>query len=275
MPLSDNCIYVTNPQWADFLRNQDIRQSANFWRKDRRHLALRDGANFYFKLKGSNFVAGRGKFAGMKMMSLKEAWETYGQGNGVGTFKELVRKAHDVLHIPRSNGQINCVELNDLEFLPPEQYYQVSPTLFPSNILAAKFFSDDQLENLNQRFAGKGSGISDQIPEQVANPEGLPEGATRKILINSYERNREARRKCIAHFGARCLVCGFNFEAKYGELGRGFIHVHHVVPLAAIRKEYVIRPTKDLKPVCPNCHAMLHAQNPALSIEALRRMIRG
>lgn len=274
MPLSDNCIYVTDPQWADFLRDQDIRQSANFWRKDRRHLSLRDGANFYFKLRGSNFVAGRGKFGGMQAMSVRKAWETYGKGNGVSTFKELMQKMHDVLGISGKNNQINCIELNDLEFLPPGEYYKVPATLFPSNILAAKFFSDEQLENLNRRFAARGSGIADQIPEQIADSEGLPEGATRKILINSYERNREARRKCIAHFGARCLACKFDFEKKYGKLGRGFIHVHHVVPLAAIRKKYVIRPTKDLKPVCPNCHAMLHAQTPALTIEALQRMIR-
>ncbi len=25
------------------------------------------------------------------------------------------------------------------------------------------------------------------------------------------------------------MACGFNFEKKYGERGKGFIHVHHIV----------------------------------------------
>ena len=44
----------------------------------------------------------------------------------------------------------------------------------------------------------------------------------------------------------------------YGELGQGFIHVHHIVPISKIGKEYKIDPINDLVPVCPNCHAMLH-----------------
>ena len=47
-------------------------------------------------------------------------------------------------------------------------------------------------------------------------------------------------------------------EEKYGDLGKGFIHVHHIVPLNKIGKEYVVDYKNDLIPVCPNCHAMLH-----------------
>jgi|ERR1700734_3962751 len=47
----------------------------------------------------------------------------------------------------------------------------------------------------------------------------------------------------------------------------GFIHVHHLRQLSDIRKEYLVDPIKDLRPVCPNCHAVLHLRNPAYSIE--------
>jgi 5-methylcytosine-specific restriction protein A len=44
----------------------------------------------------------------------------------------------------------------------------------------------------------------------------------------------------------------------YGELGKNFIHVHHVIEISTIKKEYEIDYKTDLMPVCPNCHAMLH-----------------
>ncbi len=75
---------------------------------------------------------------------------------------------------------------------------------------------------------------------------------------------------CIKHYGAVCIVCDFSFEQVYGDLGAGFIHVHHLTPLSDIGREYQVNPIKDLRPVCPNCHAMLHREKETLSIEVLR-----
>jgi 5-methylcytosine-specific restriction protein A len=67
-----------------------------------------------------------------------------------------------------------------------------------------------------------------------------------------------------------------DFEETYGQLGRGFIHVHHIVPIATIGKEYKLDPVNDLVPVCPNCHAMLHhgAEGHVLTIEELKEIIK-
>jgi 5-methylcytosine-specific restriction endonuclease McrA len=100
------------------------------------------------------------------------------------------------------------------------------------------------------------------------------EGSTTQILVNSYERSASARRACLAHHGHACKACGFDFGTRYGEVGRGFIHVHHVVKISSVGKEYVVNPVTDLIPVCPNCHAMLHQSDPPLSIEDLRVLIR-
>jgi predicted HNH restriction endonuclease len=91
--------------------------------------------------------------------------------------------------------------------------------------------------------------------------------------VNSYERNPAARRACIAHYGTGCSVCGFNFGQVYGDLGEGYIHVHHLRDLATIGTEYEVDPIADLRPVCPNCHAMLHRETPAMSIEELKEII--
>ncbi|EGQ9330366.1 HNH endonuclease, partial [Vibrio vulnificus] len=94
------------------------------------------------------------------------------------------------------------------------------------------------------------------------------------ITINAYERNSAARQACINKLGCSCMICGFNFELVYGERGSGFIHVHHIVPVAEINHEYKIDPVTDLIPVCPNCHAMLHRNGHTLSPKELSGLIR-
>jgi putative restriction endonuclease len=110
------------------------------------------------------------------------------------------------------------------------------------------------------------SGFACTFPEEVPS-EILVEGAVYRVCINAYERNPVARRLCIQHHGCRCVICGFDFGNVYGEIARGFIHVHHLRPLSEIGEEYVIDPVNDLRPVCPNCHAVLHLRVPPYSIE--------
>ena len=107
-------------------------------------------------------------------------------------------------------------------------------------------------------------------PEEISNPEGYAEGAKKQVTVNSYERDRQARDRAIQIHGLDCFVCAMNFESKYGEIGIGFIHVHHLVPLHTIDNTYQVDPEKDLVPVCPNCHAMLHRSSNPPTIEQLK-----
>ncbi len=100
------------------------------------------------------------------------------------------------------------------------------------------------------------------------------EGARRLVYINSYERSRKAREACKRVHGTSCVACGFDFGGTYGTDFRGFIHVHHVRPLADIGEGYEVDPRTDLVPVCPNCHAVIHSTNPPLSISAVRKLLR-
>lgn len=88
----------------------------------------------------------------------------------------------------------------------------------------------------------------------------FPEGAKQTVQVNRYERNPEARAKCIEFHKARCKVCEMSFDETYGMFAKDFIHVHHIKPLSEINEEYEVDPINDLIPVCPNCHAMLHRQ---------------
>lgn len=112
------------------------------------------------------------------------------------------------------------------------------------------------------------------FPEELLPGETFPEGATRQVLVNTYERNPAARRRCIDHYGARCIVCEFDFGAVYGEAAEGFIHVHHLKPLAEIGATYEVDPVVDLRPVCPNCHGVIHLRVPPYSIEEVTELLR-
>jgi predicted HNH restriction endonuclease len=99
------------------------------------------------------------------------------------------------------------------------------------------------------------------------------EGHGTKISVNKYERNSAARKKCIERYGVTCF-CGFNFEEVYGDIGKDFIHVHHLIKLSDIGQNYQVNPIDDLRPVCPNCHAMLHKKDPPYTIDELMQLIK-
>lgn len=119
--------------------------------------------------------------------------------------------------------------------------------------------------------------LADIVPieeEMISDHEaGYAEGSVQRTEVNRYERNPLNRKLCLAVKGYDCAICGMNFEKQYGEIGHHFIHVHHIVPVSQIGEGYIIDPLRELIPVCPNCHVMLHKSNPPLLPEELKRMI--
>jgi 5-methylcytosine-specific restriction protein A len=138
-------------------------------------------------------------------------------------------------------------------------------------------FTEEEINEAKRRLAlqpkRKQVTPESNYPETLDESENYVEGATHQIRINAYERNQKAREACLKKHGYRCKVCNMSFEAVYGDIGRQYIHVHHIKPLAIVRAEYKIDPITDLAPVCPNCHAMLHTSNPPLEISALRKLL--
>ena len=110
-----------------------------------------------------------------------------------------------------------------------------------------------------------------EIPEQpISETEGSHEGAHKQISVNIYERDRIARDKCLQHYGTSCAVCGKDMSEIYGPAATGLIHVHHLKPLSEIKEDYRVHPIADLRPVCPNCHAVIHRRKPPYKIEEVK-----
>ena len=133
--------------------------------------------------------------------------------------------------------------------------------------------TDKELIRIDNSWYASGQIHGTRLPEEIDAKEVFKEGALKTVTVNLYERSAAARLKCLAHYGYKCAVCSFDFENKYGEIGKNYIQVHHIIPISEIGKEYEINPISDLIPVCPNCHAMIHITRPALSIKQLREAI--
>jgi 5-methylcytosine-specific restriction protein A len=89
------------------------------------------------------------------------------------------------------------------------------------------------------------------------------------------ERNPRLIRDAKRFHGSTCMVCGFNFEERYGEIGRGYIEAHHLMPMSEIGdRPREQDPRTDFAVVCPNCHRMLHTDNPPLALNDLRALLR-
>ena len=103
-------------------------------------------------------------------------------------------------------------------------------------------------------------------------PVTYAEGHVAIVYVNRFERDPRNRRAAIEKHGDRCLGCNLSLQDRYGAIAEGFIHIHHTKPLATLR-ESNIPDLDDLIPLCPNCHAVVHLQDPPLTIDQLRKRI--
>jgi hypothetical protein len=193
---------------------------------------------------------------------------------------DVYRATHHLLTIEGSQEPAREIPLDpvarQLRFVAPQSRDRLTITagqVDQQQVRAVRGLTPDTIEifeGLWRTASGRDarrSGIEGE--EHVPNRSYL-EGTAVRVLVNRYERDREARDACVAHHGAVCVVCSFEFVREYGEMGEGFIHVHHMVPLATLGQQYRVDPINDLVPVCPNCHAMLHRSEPPMTVDELR-----
>lgn len=109
--------------------------------------------------------------------------------------------------------------------------------------------------------------------ETIETDHGV-EGKKVRIYTTKYERNPANRKEAIKIHGTRCMVCDFDFEEVYGELGKDFIEVHHTKPLFSLEHEVEVNPEEDLVCLCSNCHRMIHRRrDKIMSVEELKELM--
>lgn len=176
----------------------------------------------------------------------------------------------DILINPDKNilfdrNDLDKVDPNKIQqWFPRQSGISIKPEIL--SLLESNWF-DFIAEN---KYFGNGFVSNDVISNES---KSFIEGKSKEVIQTRYERNPQARKTCLRHHGYSCQICEFNFEKIFGEIGKGFIHVHHINAIAGIGKEYEIDPKNDLIPVCPNCHAMIHSKIPAFTIDEIKAKI--
>ena len=212
---------------------------------------LRLGKIFVYGIVGEQHLFAPSRFAGYSQCTL-EKHMAFPNKDGKITTPQISRLLGKPL--PNSTAEPAYIALCKVAGVDPSgkerTYWHLE---LPTDLLSA-FLSSGEV------------GFPDEVGRYV-------EGATKRVLVNAYERNATARSACLSHYGYNCSVCAFNFESDFGEeIGGGFMHVHHVKPISVQGGEYTVNPIEDLRPVCPNCHAMLHKSDPPFTIEELREI---
>ena len=175
----------------------------------------------------------------------------------------------DILINPNKNIIFNKTFLDNIDPRNVQQWFpQQSGICIKPEVIDA--LESEWFDFITKNKYIKNSFLSNDVVTDFK--ETFREGKSKDILQTRYERNPEARKRCLSHYGYSCKVCNFNFENNFGEVGKGFIHVHHINQISEIGREYEIDPIKDLIPVCPNCHSMIHSKKPAFTIAEINKI---
>lgn len=131
------------------------------------------------------------------------------------------------------------------------------------------------LDILDEPSEGFPLGGNSEI-SQVVHFNELGADETRRRLKNHFriDRSKKLREAKLKWFDEKygriyCENCEFDFYKKFGERGRGFMEVHHKVPLAGLLPN-TITYLDDLLLLCANCHRMVHRRQPDLTPDQLR-----
>ncbi|MEE1072395.1 MAG: hypothetical protein U0L26_08420 [Cellulosilyticum sp.] len=106
----------------------------------------------------------------------------------------------------------------------------------------------------------------EEIKEEVKLEETQPEEG-------ALDYKARIKKECLEYYGAICDICGFDFGYTYGEAYEDCIEVHNVNGTDEEIKEDT-HPVQDLIPVCCNCHRIIHSQNPPISVEKMRKIVK-
>ena len=152
-----------------------------------------------------------------------------------------------------------------------EKVLETVPEEYENDFYRGYHWNCEVIERIRNASKHEINWDEETVQEETA---GTTEGKRTVYYTTKYERSSKNREAAIRIHGTKCMICGFDFGQKYGELGKGYIEVHHIKPLATLEKEVVINPETDLICVCANCHRMLHRfKNYIVTVEELKYIV--
>lgn len=139
---------VTDRRWYEFLRARPELTEVNFWRPSGRGFgAISSGEPFLFKTHHpDNQLVGAGLLSAPVSLRLSEAWDIFGEANGVSSHAELRAAIGRYRAAPLNVGddpEIGCILLREVTFTDSPM---TAPPDFAGNIVVGKTY-DLEKEN--------------------------------------------------------------------------------------------------------------------------------
>lgn len=148
-----------------------------------------------------------------------------------------------------------------------------------------KYYKNQPDKDIFYSVYGKGKGHwglrnfepSNNCVDITDDDEGFKEGKKKLRIHVCRERNYKVIKEAKARYKERygkliCQICKFDFEGKYGDIGKDFIEGHHMVPISQLNEGDKTK-VNDIILVCSNCHKMLHRKRPWLKPNELEKLI--
>lgn len=283
-------IGVTAREWFSYLSNEPELNEVNFWRKNTNDFkVLNPGDPFFFIVKnekgnkGERAVLGKGTYERFEVLTVNDAWNKYGNGNGDESKESFVTRMKTMFETDANNGQIGCIILSDFTPFDNPVYLSEIGIDFKNSVVSGKGITEADVNILLDNGFNNNEDIKRQL-EEVNNigftedDAGFPKG--KKILKKHLvrERNPEVIKKAKERFIEKhgklfCEVCNFDFKEHYGDIGNGYIEGHHTKPISEMVENEQTK-VEDIALVCANCHRMLHCKRPWLSISELKNLLK-
>ena len=127
-----------------------------------------------------------------------------------------------------------------------------------------EFSEDEKRKAAKGKTSRKPKKATAVVKKTAKEIKELAEGEIKEKYVTTHERNKALREECIRYYAEKnggrigCEACGMTFAEKYGEIGAGYIEIHHLNPISQTDSVHTVDPKTDLIPLCANCHAMIH-----------------
>ncbi len=229
-------IAPTDLEWFTQLRSITPPKLINFWTPTPWNLRrLTPGDQLYFLLKSPiRKIGGYGAFSHYENLSVGQAWQSYGLGNGVQSLEEFVLRTSSYVEQRTSRGavkantEIGCILLSKVIFLDdPDFFLPESKGLsFPRQVVKIKYFDALGVPDSTER-------ASAQLQTDIA-PYHLtttPQKLKRQGLNVVRPGQSRFRNAVLEAYGRRCAVSGESTEE--------ILEAAHIQPYAGSQSDHV------------------------------------
>lgn len=222
-------------------------------------------------------------------ISLNQGFAEKRDKYGLGKSKDMIKKQAKFLRsILGENGIADFSDPLDLklDFISKKTTARRLGEAYEAGNIISKFYSRDKIPNNNLLIKDLRELLRiyftlfekvslEQNIESFEEKEEWFEDLTQYRIHKVTERNQSLSKQVKKLQGYVCKACNFNFEDRYGEIGKEFIEAHHNVPISSLNKAKIqLDPIKDFTVLCSNCHRMIHKIKPTPTLEEFKKILK-